>query len=138
MDKIGKKAYKSGSPLYTYKGLVAIPPLGMVDDEITMAKCSVESTKTNAFMNNFAEMKKLKYGVKKCHKMHVGPKTTICTDIRVHNESGSSVQTDKYCGDLISTNGSNVEKIRRASTGPIPYPNWIEIESGNVAKWAVI
>ena len=96
MDKIGKKGYKSGSPLYTYKGLVAIPPpLGMVYDKITVAKCSIESTKTNAFMNNFAEMKKLKYGVKKCHKMHVGPKTTIYTDIRVHNESGSSVQTDK-------------------------------------------
>ena len=77
MDKIGKKAYKSGSPLYAYKGLVNIPPLGMVDDEITMAKCSVQSTKTNSFMNNFAEMKKLEFGVKKCHKMHIRAKTII-------------------------------------------------------------
>ena len=44
MDKIGDKAYKTGSSLYSYKGLVAIPPLGMVDDKISMSKCSVEST----------------------------------------------------------------------------------------------
>ena len=97
----------------------------MVDDEITMAKCSVESTKTNAFMNNFAEMKKLKYGVKKCHKMHVGPKTTKCSDIRVHNESGSTVQTDKYCGDLISSNGSNVEKIKERCDRGFGIVNYI-------------
>ena len=112
MDKIGQKAYKSGSPLYTYKGLVSIPPLGMVDDEITMAKCSFQSTKTNSFMNNFAEMKKLEYGVKKCHKMHIGPKTIICEDIRVHNEIGTKVERDKYVGDIISRDGSNLEKIK--------------------------
>ena len=70
MDKIGKKAYTTGTPLYTYKGLVAIPPLGMIDDEITMAKCSVDSTKTNSFMNTFAEMKKLEFGVKMSHDAH--------------------------------------------------------------------
>ena len=112
MDKIGKKAYKTGSPLYTYKGMVTIPPLGMVDDEITMAKCSVESTRTNSFMNTFAEMKKLEFGVKKCNKMHVGPKTTLCTDIKVHNDIGKKVDSDKYVGDILSSNGSNSEKIK--------------------------
>ena len=61
MDKIGKKAYKSGSPLYNYKGLVSIPPLGMVDDELTMAECGTASTLTNVTMNCFTESKKLKF-----------------------------------------------------------------------------
>ena len=93
MDKIGQRAYKSGSPLYTYKGQVSVPPLGMVDDEITMARCTVESTKTNAFMNNFTEMKKLQFGAKKCKKMHVGKQTTLCADIKIHNENGRVVIT---------------------------------------------
>ena len=112
MDKIGKKAYRSGSPLYTYKGLVSVPPLGMVDDEITMAKCSVDSTKTNTFMNTFTEMKKLEFGIKKCHKMHVGPETNLCEDIKVHEGIGTKVVTDKYVGDIIANDGSNTEKIK--------------------------
>ena len=112
MDKIGKKAYTTGTPLYNYKGLVAIPPLGMIDDEITMAKCSVDSTKTNSFMNTFAEMKKLEFGVKKCHKMHIGQKTTLCTDMRVHNKNGAKVLNDKYVGDIISSDGSNSDKVK--------------------------
>ena len=31
MDKLGKKAYKSGKPLLKYKNRVYIPPLGMID-----------------------------------------------------------------------------------------------------------
>ena len=77
MDKIGQKAYKTGAPLYSYKGLVSIPPLGMVDDIITVAECGVKSTLTNVTINNFTESKKLKFGVKKCHKMHVGRETLV-------------------------------------------------------------
>ena len=63
-------------------------------------------------MNTFAEMKKLEYGVKKCHKMHIGPKTILCEDIKVHNEIGSKVEKDKYVGDIISKDGTNLEKIK--------------------------
>ena len=34
MDKIGQQAYKTGAPLYMYKGMVSVPSLGMVDDEL--------------------------------------------------------------------------------------------------------
>ena len=70
MDQIEKRHIPQET-LYKYKGLVSIPPLGMIDDELTISKCSVESVKTNSYMNNFAEMKRLEYGVKKCHKIHI-------------------------------------------------------------------
>ena len=59
MDKIGQKAYSTGAPLYNYKGMVSIPPLGMVDDELTVAECGPKSALTNVTMNNFTESKKL-------------------------------------------------------------------------------
>ena len=106
MDKIGKKAYKTGSrqPPVHLQGHGGYPHIGHSWWWwFHQNKCIYEQLCRN---------EKLKYGVKKYHKMHVGPKTTICSDIRVHNESGSTVQTDKYCGDLISSNSSNVEKIK--------------------------
>ena len=112
MDKIGKKAYQTGSPLYSYKSLVSVPPLGMVDDEISMSRCSVDATKTNAFMNNFAEMKKLEFGAKKCHKIHVGSKNDLCFDMRVHDGYGDKVESEKYVGDIISQDGSNNLKVK--------------------------
>ena len=39
MDSIGKLCVQSGEDLYTYKGIVKIPPLAMVDDLLGMAKC---------------------------------------------------------------------------------------------------
>ena len=54
MDKIGQYSYQTGDSMYTYKGLVAIPPLGMIDDEITMAECGIKSCLTNVMMNNLS------------------------------------------------------------------------------------
>ena len=70
------------------------------------------TTKTNTFMNTFTEMKKLEFGIKKCHKMHVGPETNLCEDIKVHEGIGTKVVTDKYVGDIIANDGSNTEKIK--------------------------
>ena len=111
MDKIGRKAYMTGTSLYSYKDLVAIPPLGMVDDEITMSKCSVESTKTNSFMNNFVEMKKLEFSDKKCHKIHVGSNIKNCEKMKVHGKIGENVESDKYIGDILSDDGTNLNLI---------------------------
>ena len=51
------------------------------------------STKTNAFMNTFIELKKLEFGVKKCNKMHIGKETLCCDDMKVHNEVGTKVDS---------------------------------------------
>ena len=38
MDKVGKNAYTSKNAIYSYKGNVEIPAIGMVDDELIMSK----------------------------------------------------------------------------------------------------
>ena len=47
MDKAGKNAYTSKNAVYSYKGNVEIPPLGMVDDELIMSKFGNDSFKSN-------------------------------------------------------------------------------------------
>ena len=49
MDKLEQLAYENADLLYMYKGLVAVPPICMVDDVLSLQKCS-ESRKINAFI----------------------------------------------------------------------------------------
>ena len=91
---------------------MSIPPLGMIDDEITMAECGTKSTLTNVFMNNFTESKMLTFGIKKCKKMHIGKDTLVCEDIHVHNEKGEKVSNEKYIGDFISSDGTNSKNLK--------------------------
>ena len=78
MDKIGKSCVEAGENLYTYKGLVKIMPLAMVDDLLAMAKCGLTSKKLNLDITTKIEMKKLKFhtpdekGKSKCHTLHIG------------------------------------------------------------------
>ena len=53
MDKLGKNAYEYKHPLYKYKEVVEIPPLGMVDDELLIAKCGDQSVIGNSVVNTF-------------------------------------------------------------------------------------
>ena len=73
IDTIGKKCFKKGEHLYTYKDMVKIMPLSMVDDLLAFAPCSQRSVALNTFMNAQIELKKLtfhtedKKGKSKCH-----------------------------------------------------------------------
>ena len=44
--------------------------------------------------------------------MHIGEKTLVCEDIRVHEDVGKTVDKDKYIGDVISADGSNTANIK--------------------------
>ena len=44
-----------------YKGVAAVPPLLMVDDILTISKCSITATALNATVNAFIESKKLPF-----------------------------------------------------------------------------
>ena len=57
IDKIGKQCYETGQHLYTYKNMVRVMPLTMVDDLLAMAKCGQESLSLNTFMNVQVECK---------------------------------------------------------------------------------
>ena len=70
MDKLGQHVYKKDDLIYKYKGLVEVPTLGMVDDIMSIQKCSNETVKINAVINSFVESKKLNLSKNKCYKIH--------------------------------------------------------------------
>ena len=55
IDKIGKKCVDLGQHLYSYKGLVKIVPLSMVDDLLVVNNCGKESVMANIYITS--EMK---------------------------------------------------------------------------------
>ena len=84
IDNLGKLAYSKPDLLYKYKG-VPIPPLGMVDDIVTVT--SVEKSKeVNKLINTFIEQKKLKLSSKKCVRIHIGNGHQTCPKLKVHEE----------------------------------------------------
>ena len=83
--------------LYTYKG-VEVPPLGMVDDILTISKCSKQATVMNATVNSFVETKKLKLKRSKCSVVHVG-RVRSCPDLKIHMEEMHKENSAVYLGD---------------------------------------
>ena len=58
IDQLSQKAYTEEALLYKYKGEVSVPPLGMVDDVLTIQKCGATSMAINSEVNAFFEQKK--------------------------------------------------------------------------------
>ena len=85
MDKLGKLSYNNEDLLYKYRGVVDVPILGMVDDILSIQKCS-KSGKANAHINSFIEAKKLKFSEAKCARIHVGKRQRPCKPLKVHEE----------------------------------------------------
>ena len=83
VDSFGKECLVKNKLLYQYKGSVGVPPLAMVDDLVCISKCGIKSVLMNAFINAKTNLKKLQFGVSKCHKMHIGAKKSYCPDLKV-------------------------------------------------------
>ena len=111
MDKLGKLAYRSGKPLLKYKNMVYIPPLGMIDDVIAMDKCGKDSIRSNSIISAFVDSKKQSFGIKKCHKMHVGQNLNLCPELKINGLPLENTKSEKYLGDIISHDGKNEDNI---------------------------
>ena len=59
IDKIGKGCEENREHLYTYKKLVKVPILSMVDDKLAFSTCGQESLSLNTHINTHIELKKL-------------------------------------------------------------------------------
>ena len=116
-DKLGKLVYNKPELMYKYKGIVAIPPMEMVDDILSVTKCSNQSVKVNAVVNTFMETKKLKLNKKKCHRIHVPAKNdrkqskTNCPKLKIHGEEMNEAVKVKYLGDQVAQKGSTKATI---------------------------
>ena len=113
IDKVGKQCIEENENLYRYKKLVDIPPLAFVDNIIGFSKCGLSSIKLNAFLNTKIQTRRLWYGEKKCHQIHAGENNIFCPTLNVHENVMEKVNSDKYLGDVISSdckNNMNIDK----------------------------
>ena len=118
MDKLGKLVYSNPKLLYYYKGVVACPPLQMVDDVLGVQKCSPTSTYLNTVINTFMELEKLSLSKTKCHKIHTGKLNKDCPTLKVHGTAMAESKSEKYLGDIIHQNGTPKPNLaRRLSRG---------------------
>ena len=111
MDKFAKMVYKDKALVYKYKGETEVPPLEMIDDILTISKCSITSLTMNATINAFMENKKLKLSQEKCCVMHVGKTQGNCHELKVHGEKMHKADSTKYLGDIIHKSGKVNENI---------------------------
>ena len=93
-----------------------MPPLGMVDDVLTIQKCGTTSMAINSEVNAFFEQKKLKLAENKCFKIHVGNKCVECEILYVHGEKMKEAHELKYLGDIINESGRAKSTINQRIT----------------------
>ena len=62
VDTIGKECILGDKYLYSYKGIVDVPPLGMVDDLVCVSECGPEAVMMNSYVNAQTNLKKLQFG----------------------------------------------------------------------------
>ena len=135
VDRFGKECLAEQKFLYSYKGLVGVPPLAMVDDLACVSVCGVDTVLMNGFINAKTNAKKLQFGQDKCHRMHVGRKTCYCPDLYIDTWKVKPIdefeaspggvgdifegdakmddsEEEKYLGDLISADGTHTKNIK--------------------------
>ena len=98
--------------MYKYKDCVSIPVLTFIDDAISVTDCGPNSVKVNACVQSKVDTKRLELGVKKCFKMHIGNRKSACPTLKVHETEMSSSDSEKYLGDVITSNAKIDENIK--------------------------
>ena len=117
VDELGKECMESGEHLYKYKDCVDVSTLAMIDDLAAISKCGPEATALNTFINEKIKAKKLEFGPTKCVKLHVkGKKKDYECPILISETLSKKsvmerVDTVKYLGDYVSSDGSNTANI---------------------------
>ena len=111
IDKLAKIFYKDKEILYSYKGEVEVPVLGMVDDVLAVNKCSNPVVMSNATVKKFMELNKLKLSGTKCHRMHIGKKVKECPELYIHEQKMETSAKEKYLGDIITSDGKQDKNI---------------------------
>ena len=122
VDRLGKECEERNIHLYTYKGMVKILPLAMIDDILAIANCGIKSVGANTFINTKTELNKLEFSEPKCKHMYVGEECPFCPVLEVHGHEISKTTGEKYLGDIVGDtilgNGCNSKNVaNRRSKG---------------------
>ena len=129
--------------LYRYKDRLPI------DDQICVSHCGLDSALATSHLNAQTNLKRLQFGAKKCHKLHIGRKCRICPEMKIDtwNMEKSSdnvtsvvelvdvegqkhileeVDLAKYLGDIIQANGKNDRNIQERKIRGLAASSQIE------------
>ena len=86
----------------------------MVDDILSISKCSSSTVVANATINSFMELNKLKLSQKKCGKIHIGRKCDDYPQLFVHKDIMKDAHEERYLGDTISEKRANPKIVSAA------------------------
>ena len=126
IDSIGKESLENTHQiLYKYKNCTSIPPLSLIDDIIAVGNCSSDSVKVNATIQGKIQSKQLELSHKKCFKMHVGKDQKCCPTLSVHNNVMKTTSSERYLGDIISSDSKINRNISDRYNKGIGYANQI-------------
>ena len=118
-----------------YRNKLPVPPLSLLDDIIAIAKCGYKSVEMASYLNTQTNIRKLRFGVKKCFKLHVGKDHTKCPELTIDNwklekkeeiisniwdlediedEEAliNEVDSTRYLGEVVCSSGSQDKNIQ--------------------------
>ena len=126
IDSIGKESLENTHDiLYKYKNCTSIPPLSLIDDIIAVGNCSSDSVKVNATIQGKIQGKQLELSHKKCFKMHVGKYHECCPVLSVHGQEMKTTASERYLGDIITSDAKITNNITDRYNKGIGYANQI-------------
>ena len=117
MDKLNKILITKETLMYKYRGdpHIGIGVLGMIDDNLGISECGINSIVKNAIMNSFVEAQRLEMHIDKSKVLHVGNATkceNLCPKLKVHNQVMHEAESFRYLGNIITKTGGNQATIQ--------------------------
>ena len=136
IDRFGKHCLENQEHIYMYRDKIPIVPFTMCDDLFTVSECGYQTELMAAYINSQSRYNFLQFGLSKCFKLHVGKykEQFKCQPVFLDSwtseeiedkKSGKiyfqeeyrgkvkiqEVDSEKYLGNKISTDGTNILDI---------------------------
>ena len=120
IDTLGKELLADDS-VKLYK----IPPMALIDDVLTVTACGIDSIAMNAAIQSKVNNKRLELGHSKCFQMHIGNEKSNCPNLKVHSKDMLTANSERYLGDILSTDGKIEENLKKRQSKGIGIVNQI-------------
>ena len=118
-------------PALLLQGGGGYTPHQMVDDVLSLQKCSQKSLQVNTTINTFCELEKLTLSEKKkSHIIHMGNQNQNCPALKVHGNLMKHSGQETYLGDIINQNNKikvNIESRKAKGYGKVAIINEVPL-----------